>query len=79
MNKSVFLIQLSSVGSSFLETWLLETKCAKMTFGNGVIQIFSCKFYSMCGGHHCNNEILNHTVYSSCFKVHVPVKKMLPT
>lgn len=59
----MFLIQLSGVGSSSLEMWLLETKCAKMTFGNRVIQIFSCKFESTCGGHHLKKK-----------KVHFPVE-----
>lgn len=56
MIKSMFLIQFSGVGSSSLEMWLLETKCAKMTFGNRVIQIFSCKFESTCGGHHLKKK-----------------------
>lgn len=41
----MLIIQLFAVGSSSLETWLLETKCPKMMFGNWSDQIFSCKFY----------------------------------
>lgn len=60
--KSMFIIQLFVLGSSSLETWLLETKCAKMTFGKRVLQIFSCKFGSTCVGDQYK-VISNHIVY----------------
>lgn len=59
------MIQLFAVGSSSLETWPLETKCPKITSGNGSDRIFSCESYFTGGEHHCSGEASHCAVFKS--------------